>query len=331
MGRGASPFRDTMTRYYRPILAIVVISAVTLISGCTKISLGGKNGGTGGTQTGGAGKTTTGGGAPQQQAGAAPPTIQGVWKLSFKFGEQELSADMELAQQGDQLAGQGQDENGPPWAVSEGTVQGNHVRFSKQYSADRPPIVYEGELKWLQDPQYTGWMMEGNYQTQGPDGKVVSGDWVATPADPGSMPPPNSGAAPPPAQQPLTGVIGNPREESPPPDAAAPDGKAPHLSGRYDGEYEFKFKKVKMKMWLEQDNNRVTGHGIDVNTNEKFTIEKGWYAYPKITLVRKYFKGTGAAATREFRFQGKVTNSSAGPVMKGETEYGGDWTATIVR
>lgn len=328
MDRGAFPFCDTMNSYYRPILAIVVISAVTLIAGCTKISLGGKNGGTGSTQTGSAGGNSTGG-APQPAAG--PPTVQGVWKLSFKFGEQEISSDMELAQQGDQLAGQGQDENGTPWAVAEGTVQGDKVRFSKQYSADRPPIIYEGVLKWLQDPQYTGWMMEGNYQTQTPDGKVVSGEWVATPADPSSMPPPSS-AAPPTTQAPIASVIGNPRPDSPP-DASPspPDGKAPHLSGRYDGEYEFKFKKVKMKMWLEQDNNRVTGHGIDVNTNEKFTIEKGWYAYPKITLIRKYFKGAGAANTREFTFKGKVTSSSAGPVLKGETEYGGDWSATIVR
>lgn len=341
MGCGASPFRDTMNTYYRAILAIVVIGAVTCTAGCTQIKLGDKKGGTGGTTTSG---STGSGGAPMpnEVVPAQPPPLQGVWDLSFTFGNQNVGAKMELQQQGTALAGQGQDfqqgeaapnpPSGSPWAVVDGVVEGNKVRFSKQYSPDRPSIVHEGELKWLSDPpHFTGWMIEGHYQTQGRDGKPITGDWVATPEDPSLMPAPAapvSSAPPPPSNtsNPGSSLIG-----VPPPSAHHDDGKPPHLSGRYDGEYEFNFKRIKMKMWLEQDNNRVTGHGVDLNTNEKFTIERGWYKHPNLTLIRKYFKGTGAAATREFTFKGKVSNGPKGPVLNGETQYGGDWTASIVR
>lgn len=336
MGCGAAPTGDTMnSHYYRAILAIVVIGAVTCVSGCQKVSVSGKkNGGTGATASTGGGT----GGAPQPtEVAVAPPQIQGVWKISFKYGEQDMSADMDLAQNGNQLAGQGTDDNGQPWAIGEGVIEGNKVQFTKQYAPDAPPIVYEGDIKWLNDPQYTGWLMEGKYHKQTPDGKEISGDWVATPADPNSMPPPQQSSAPAPVDQasnpPMgTSLIGGGRTEHPPAAEEPVDpSKAPHISGRYDGEYEFKFKKIKMKMWLEQDNDHVTGHGVDVNTNEKFTITRGWYKYPNVTLIRKYTKGTGAALTREFTFKGKVSNSSKGPTIKGETELGGDWSATIVR
>jgi hypothetical protein len=316
-----------MNSYYRAILAIAVIGAVTFVSGCTKVSVSGK-------KDGGTGTASDGGAQQPSEVAAAPPPLQGVWTVSFKFGDKDLSAKMELAQNGNQLAGQGTDDNGQPWAIGEGVVEGNRVNFTKQYSPDSPPIVYDGNIKWLNDPQYTGWLMEGTYQKQSPDGKVVSGDFVATPDDPASMPPPTQSSAPGPVDQtsnpPVgSGLMGGGRTH--PPDEPVDNSRAPHISGRFDGEYQFKFKRIKMKMWLEQDNDRVTGHGVDVNTNEKFTIARGWYKFPNVTLVRKYTKGTGAALTREFTFKGKVSNSSKGPTIKGETEYGGGWSATIVR
>lgn len=332
MDPGAAPACDTMNIYYRSILALTVIGSLAMVSGCTQIKLSDKKGG---------GKPASTDTASQQPNNGSPaaqpqaPPVQGQWTITFSFQGKEVSADMQLEQQGNQLAGQGADQSGTPWAVTEGTVTGNSVRFVKTYTADRPPVVYEGELKWLADPGYTGWMIEGNYKTQDPQGNVISDAFVATPADPSAMPPPaNFNAAPPvdhTSNAPIDSNLLSSQQPAHTEQSVPDDGHAPHLSGRYDGEYEFNFKKIKMKMWLEQDNDRVTGHGVDVNTNEKFVIEKGWYKHPKLTLVRKYFKGTGAAATREFTFKGTVKNGPKGPVMKGETQFGGDWSASIVR
>ncbi len=41
-------------------------------------------------------------------------------------------------------------------------------------------------------------------------------------------------------------------------------------------------------MFLEQEGDRILGHGVDHETKEKFVIDKGWYHYPKLTLVRKW-------------------------------------------
>ena len=64
-----------------------------------------------------------------------------------------------------------------------------------------------------------------------------------------------------------------------------------------------------------------------MNTNEKFSIPKGWYYYPKLTIVCHYEKGKAAAATRDLKVKANV---GSGPSLKGETQFGGSWSANIV-
>ena len=88
-------------------------------------------------------------------------------------------------------------------------------------------------------------------------------------------------------------------------------------------------------MFLEQEGDRITGHGVDLNTKEKFTIEKGWYHYPKITIIRKYTKGKNqATSTRTMAFKASVSfvndKDYQGPYMSGKTQGGGNWEAQRV-
>jgi len=90
-------------------------------------------------------------------------------------------------------------------------------------------------------------------------------------------------------------------------------------------------------MFLEQVKDKFTGHGFDDNTNERFEIEKGWYSYPKLTLVRKYPAIKTKKVTkpeRRMTFKADVSWVSdkdySGPYMSGKTEGGGNWEAQRV-
>lgn len=88
-------------------------------------------------------------------------------------------------------------------------------------------------------------------------------------------------------------------------------------------------------MYIEQDGGRVTGHGVDINTKEKFTIDKGWYDYPKLTIVRKYEKAKGAKENRTLTFKAKVSiimeKDYQGPYLNGKTSGGGAWEAQLIK
>ncbi len=295
-------------------LVVAVIFALTIVlSGCAKISLTKPSGGSN------AGVTQGGGGT----APAAP--LDEEWVLSFEYGEQMFESTILFSHSGNQLAGQGTDSNGAAFYVQQGQIDGDNVRFFKKYAdADpsKPPIEYTGKLEWVDMSDYKGWEMSGHYTTS-KNGQAVEGKWVATPKNPS--------AAAGPAQPEGSGVPPSPgpgSDHSSPDSQQATGAEGPHISGMYTGSYQFNFKKVHCKMWLEQDGHNLTGHGVDVNTNEHFVIEKGWYHYPKLTLVRKYTKGKNAAATRSMTFKGQV---SSGPSFQGETQYGGGWEAHIVR
>jgi hypothetical protein len=84
------------------------------------------------------------------------------------------------------------------------------------------------------------------------------------------------------------------------------------------------------------------GHGVDDN-HERFIIEKGWYHFPKLTLIRKYAKSAPIKAkgkthegkpAREMTFKADVSWANdkdyQGPYLGGKTDGGGNWEAELV-
>ena len=315
-------------------LVVILACSVFILASCQKINLGGgKNGGggntpatTGGGNTGG---NPFGGGGQQQAAGL--PLLDGEWELDYEFKGTPYQGNVQIAQQGNGLAGEGTDQDGKQWALENGQIDGVKVVFQKKYATGSPPIDYTGELKHESSPEYTGWLMEGTYVSKGPSGQVT-GKWVANPLSPLQEP---QAAAP--AQQ--TSFF-QPANTNPPAQQASQGGndnlgdvQPADLSGKYEGTYTYQFKKVATKMWLRNDGHKITGDGTDIigKTSSRFAISKGWYQYPEVTLVRQYTKGNGATETRTMKFKAKISSNGRDIVMKGETEYGGAWNAHLVR
>jgi hypothetical protein len=313
-------------------LITLALTAMLALTACQQIKLsGGKN--TGGGHTAGGGQTQTGGGSHSGGNDPvlnpnAPPAVNGDWKLTFVYQDQTYDSLVTFAQQGRALTGSGEDSAGP-FLIQAGVVDGTKVKFTKKY-ADADPskraVQYTGELEWEDDEDYRGWRMGGHYKAAAPDGTVIDDKWVAIstvaeqafaaaqqqPAQPQQPAPDN--------QQPS----GNPDEQQVDNGGSQPA----DLSGKYNAEYQFNFKKIHSTMWLEQDGGRLGGHGVDTNTNEKFVITKGFYNFPRLQITCHYTKGQSAAQTRDLIVKATV---SGGPTLKGETQFGGGWQAKIVR
>jgi hypothetical protein len=295
------------------VAAMVVAGALSVAgftSGCHHISLSGTKGSPG-TQPG------------SDQSGGTQ--LDGDWIITFEYKENAFDSAVTFSQKGDQLAGQGTDPNGAAFYLQDGTVKGKHVHFSKKYAdgdPNKPAVDYDGDIQWSNVEEYKGWEVAGHYKTATGE----TGKWIAVPKDipqqaqgggetggeqQAQAPPSGEGSAP----------TGGETEQ------AAP-GHEPNISGMYEASYNFNFKRIHSKLWLNQDGHQVTGHGVDTNTNEQFVVTKGFYSYPKVTLICKYTKGKSAAANRDITFKAKV---APGPQMKGETQFGGGWEAHIVR
>lgn len=349
---------------------VIIVCSLALLVSCSPIKL---HGGKGGPAPASAGTASTGsvGGVlsgsqqqtvrqqpVQQQASAStPPIVDGEWEVDYNFKGSPYMGNVMFSQTGTALAGAGADQDGREWQVDSGQIQGTKVVFGKKYAnSSSPPIVYTGELKYLQTPEYTGWAMEGTYSVVSPDGKTLSDKWVANPTAPAAV------AAPPPQQPAAVNPFFGGTAAPPPPRASAPDhigdARPSDISGHYDGSYNFNFKKVKSKMWIESDGNKVTGRGYDImdkapasgkaktkdkskdrnkdktrdktaeqDSNEHFNIERGWYVYPNVTLIRQYTKGKGARETRSVTFRAQLSSNGRDIIMKGETQFGGSWDA----
>lgn len=308
------------------------------LGGCAKIDVSPKKSTTSTTTT----TTTTGTANPQNpsqlQAGQVPTSVAGDWKVGFQFNTGTLNSTFHLDQLGTTFKGTGtDDQDGGAFTIDKGTVQNGAVHFYKQYQG-APPVEYSGKLEVQDDSTYHGPYMSGDYTTAS-NGKIISNIWEA------QMILPNQGLAQqaPPANQPPSDPA--PPANQPPPDQPAqpdrsllanwPPDRAPHVSGKWDVGYEYNFKTMRSSMFLEQEGDRITGHGVDLNTKEKFTIEKGWYHYPKITIIRKYTKGKNqATSTRTMAFKASVSfvndKDYQGPYMSGKTQGGGNWEAQRV-
>ncbi len=318
---------------------VVIIFAVAgTLASCTKINLSGNKGGTapaGGQVQQSGGGSLLGGGQqqPAQQNSGQIPALDGTWEVDYEFKGQQFMGNVQFAQQGNQVAGQGTDQNGLEYEF-DGSVQGDKVTLTKKYvnvDPPRPPVTYTGQLKWLQTAEYTGWAMEGEYSATTANGQKLSGGWVANPiAAPAGEPTSEQGTGAPP--------LGTPPPNNPPPAQSAPIGNIPsignvkpgNISGNYTVAFQYKFKKNNSKLWLKQDGDKLSGDGQDTTSGDKFTI-KGWYVYPKITIVRMYRKNAGAKENRDMMFKGVMSSDGNRIVINGETEFGGKWDGRLNR
>lgn len=308
---------------------IVLICSIALLTSCANISLGGKTGGTGGQKQ--PANTNTGGGQTQQAQSGGPPPLDGEWEFDYEFKGQAFVGNVQLAQQGNALVGDGTDQDGKQWTIENGQIQGNQVSFQKKYANSPNAVTYTGELKHEESADYTGWLMQGTYSATGKDGAAVSGKWVANPTVPLQDPAAQASAPPPPQpMNPFPPSSSQPQQQQM---SAGEDVQPVDISGRYEGSYTYDFKKISTKMWLRNDGKKISGDGVDVTgkTSVRFTIPKGWYDYPKVTIVRQYTKGQGAQETRSMTFKAKISSNGRDITMKGETQYGGAWDAHLVR
>jgi len=287
-----------MKRAQQFLTTTLIISLVPFASGCSKIDLN---------------KKPPSQGEEKKGPAVAVPSINGAWTMAFSFGEKVTKSEVNLQQEAGTFSGQGHElEGNKAFTISDGTITGKEVFFRKRYNSAPPdaiPVEYIGTIVDVDDKEYHGPHMSGEYTTLY-QGNEVKGQWEA------EMP--------------------SAYKTAPPPVVPARDpNKAPELSGKWKAAFQYNFKTIKSTMFIEQDGGKLTGHGVDTNTNEKFEIVSGSYNYPKLTLVRRYTKGKDAASSRTMAFKGEVSYVTdahyQGPYMKGETQGGGSWEAEQVK
>ncbi len=254
----------------------------------------------------------------------AKPSINltGRWRVGFQANQEKLSSSLEIAQNGNGFQGRGvDDQTGNAFKIEEGRIDGTQLAFVKKYeNINSPPVRYTGRFSILNDPSYQGPYMAGQYSAKLPGG-LFSGEWEAAMVEANQ-----------PAQTSNAQINSNEGKGSrkPPNTASFAQDHAPDLSGKWDVGYEYDFKTIHSTMFLEQYGGKLSGHGIDSSTNEKFVISKGWYHYPQMTIVRSYPK-----SRRALIFKAEVTNvrdsDYQGPYLKGKTQGGGDWEAQLVK
>lgn len=273
---------------------------------------------------------------PAGSAGSKPPAddidprikgkMAGYWNLGYQLNDNVYTSSIKLSQNGLTFSGEGtDDETSKPFTIEQGQIHGNQVIFFKHY--DQPnnrrqtPVEYTGTLE-VEGVPY----MKGDFIVA-MNGQHMSGVWEAEKQQEGSPNNPASKGSSEPAEK-----------QEPPQPAMKPPDHAPDLSGKWTAGFEYKFKTVQSTMWLEQHGDKLAGHGIDHNTGEKFAIEKGWYAYPRVTIIRKYprIKGkSGVIPEHTMTFKAEVSWVSdkdyQGPYMSGKTDGGGNWEAQLVR
>jgi hypothetical protein len=246
--------------------------------------------------------------------------LTGHWRVGFQANQEKLSSTFDIAQNGNSFQGGGvDDQTGNAFKIQDGRIKGAEVAFIKRYeNLNNPPVRYIGRFSVLNDSSYQGPYMAGQYSAN-LSGGVFSGEWEAAMV---ASEAPAAASAPAPAEN-QTPI------EAPAPAQPRQD-RAPDLSGKWDVGFEYNFKTIHSIMFLEQDHGKLTGHGIDTSTNEKFVIAKGWYHFPHVTMIRLYPKNK-----RELAFKANVSNISdsdyQGPYLKGKTQGGGDWEAQLVK
>lgn len=284
-------------------LGLLIVS----LSGCQTIKIG-------------QGKASPG---QTNQTSTASTDVSGPWQISFEVNKVPMSAHINLQQSGNSFQGTGTDDkDSQNFVIDSGVINGKSLRFHKRYNVEEnpnlPPIVYTGVFDVVSTPEYSGPYISGNYTATKNGQPTISGVWDGRKE--------GAEASPAPVQQ----------TSEPQPQQAS--NKHPHLSGKWDAGYEFEFKTVHSSMYIEQDNQKISGHGIDKNSKETFTLT-GKYTYPDIRFVLKYNptkdKKGKLKPERKLEFRGNVTVVNEpdynGPRLEGKTNGGGAWMAEIVK
>jgi hypothetical protein len=255
-----------------------------------------------------------------------PVNLNGQWRLGFQVENRTLSSTLNLSQHGESFQGEGiDDQTKRHFAVEGGAIKGAQVTFFKRYDGnDMQPVEHKGQFSILNDEgaNVHGPYMSGDYSTSY-HGKALSGAWEAA-----MVPPEKAVSLSAPAPEPEAQQVSQPVAQAQP-------GKSPDLSGKWTVGYEANFKTIHSVMYLEQDGGKVAGHGVDLDTKEKFFIAKGWYHFPHLTIIRTYVKGKGAKANRNITFKADVSfindRDYQGPYLNGKTQGGGTWEAEKIK
>jgi hypothetical protein len=254
--------------------------------------------------------------------------LSGTWKIGFQSKDKALQSTVQLSQNGETFSGSGtDDQSGMAFTIEQGHITDNDVSFFKKYQ-NGAQVQYTGTFKTVNDASYSGPYMSGEY-TLANKGQIVTNDWEAEKEQP---------SAPAPIEHPTSpDAVSTDTESSNQSHSLWPSDKAPDLSGKWEVAYEYNFKHVHSVMYLEQEEGSITGHGTDISTQENFTIPKGWYSFPKISIVKKYARTNGKHGRQErtavFKGEVSIVNASdyQGPYMQGETQGGGAWEAQLVK
>lgn len=313
---------------HRILGSLIMLTTAVCLAGCSHISLDKSKGG-----------NATGPGPnnsakmPVQQSNEP---LTGDWQIGFQFQNQTLQSNVHLQQRGNQFSGTGTDvQSGMPFKIEQGDLQGNQISFYKRYTNGKAPsIQYQGTMENVNTADYSGPYLSGDYTAAG-KGTIASDRWEAEMiASSGAS---SQTSAPPAQPEP-------PVQPSPPPSHSF-NGRAPDLSGKWKVGFEYNFKTIHGTMFLEQNGDRIGGHGVDDETHESFVIAQGWYHFPKLTIVRKYmkpkFKPTKKNKTppmvpdRSMTFKAQVSmvddKDYQGPYLEGKTQGGGAWQAEQVK
>ena len=262
--------------------------------------------------------------------------LTGKWKIGFRLRGKTGIGTMQLQQTNQSFSGSGKDETGAEFKIDHGSIKNNEVIFLKRYeTSPSQPVQYHGQFSFIsgadgQQLPYIG----GDFSLES-NGNLVAGDWEASK----NIPPQES-------SQDLQTAPATVESPSPAPEQQADDAKSdqniasahsPDLSGKWRMAFEYNFKTIHSTVFLEQDGNKLNGHGIDIESKNKFVIKNGWYHFPKIGFLRQYLDKKPkkhATPIRDMTFKADVTVLSdpdyQGPYLNGKTEGGGNWEAERV-
>ncbi len=266
-----------------------------------------------------------------------PIDLTGEWKIGFRFQGKTGLGSMQLTQTDQNFSGSGKDDSGVAFKIDHGSIKDNEIIFLKRYEANPSQAVqYHGQFSLLsadngQQIPYMG----GDFSLES-NGNLVAGEWEASKnvtqqeASQNNQNPPSMNETQSPAQQQAPDYDAKSNKEI---NAT----RSPDLSGKWRLAFEYNFKTIHSTMFLEQDGNKLNGHGIDTETKNRFVIKNGSYHFPRLSFVRHYLDNQPAKHAiplREMTFKAEVTVISdpdyQGPYLSGKTEGGGNWEAERV-
>ena len=248
--------------------------------------------------------------------------LNGMWKIGFRYNGKSGLGSMQIQQNDQNFVGSGKDDDhNATFKIDHGLIKGNEIIFLKRYdSSPNQAVQYHGKFSCLPTENGQRPYMGGDYSVE-VNGNLTVGDWEAAKDEVKNAPA-------------VAVVKNNEREQSSSEQDAVPSSlkHSPDLSGKWNVAYEYNFKTAHSVMFLEQNSNKLSGHGFDLNSKEKFVINKGWYNFPHVTIVRQYISGAEPGRTMTFKADvAQVSDEDyTGPYLSGKTQGGGDWEAERV-